>query len=286
MAFAWSAALNPTQIYRQQHGNRCKDVQALSFVQEQQIQYGIRKRRQKGIRPKLKGRIILRASVGETVDDKGTELSKEENALKKGDQADAAESPSLSPSSPFVGGKISSRIAARVADTTNGRSTATAATPSTFTKTPSSQGIPTPNSLGKPTFTPKPLGSQSFSPKPPSPQGSPFSSPLAGAGKLNAAKPSVFLDKRAGEFKQPGPKSLMDTLRQSDGSKTTKFGQPIVPTNLFDEPEKLTAEGKKFEFTLNAGQLVLIFSFVTIISIMLGTAFLVWKVGGIHYNEF
>eukprot|EP00250_Pteridium_aquilinum_P034894 c8278_g1_i1 orf=270-1214(+) len=314
MASAWSAVLNPTQIYRQ-HGNAGRDVQAFSVVHEHKIQYGIRKLRQRGIRLKQKGRIILHASVGETIEDKGTESSKEEEASEKGDQANVAKSPSVSSTSPFVGAKISSRIAARVADTTNGRTTASTTIPITPTssKTPSSQGIPTfnPKTLNpqeNPTFRPKPPSSQTFSPKPPSSQafspkppssqgspfgskppssqGSPFGSPQAGAEKLKGAKPSVFLDSRAGGFKEPGPKNLLDTLRQSDGSRSTKYGQPIVPTNLFDEPDKLTPEERKFEFSFSAGQLVLIFSFLTIISIMLGTSFLVWKVGGIHYNEF
>ena len=111
----------------------------------------------------------------------------------------------------------------------------------------------------------------------------------SGLEKLKSTKPaSVFLDSQQRNFKQPGPKDLLNTLRKSeiDSGKTTKFGQPVVPSNLFDEPKRIPSEDKAFEFSFNAGQLVLVFSFLTIIGIMLGTAFLVWKVGAIHYNEY
>lgn len=291
MALAsWSAALNPTQISRQ-HGTPGRD--GLVLVQEQKVQYGFYKPRQNGIRPKKNGSIVLYASIGETVEDKGTDSSNGEEPLLKSEQADAAKPPTVSAASPFVGAKISSRMAAGVGDTAKGRGTAStkmATTPTSF-KSPIADGLPpfsrsTPSSQGN-TFSPKLSGPQTFSPKPPSSQGSPFSSPLAGTEKLKGSKPSVFLDSRAGgAFKQPGPKGLLDSLRQSENT-TTKFGQPIVPTNLFDEPDKLTAEDKKrFDFTFNAGQLFLVFSFLTIIGVMLGTAYLVWKVGAIHYNEY
>lgn len=297
MASTWSASLTSTQIHRQ-CGIPSRDANAFSFNQEQQTQCGILNTRHRGIRPKQKKRNVVRASAGDMVEDESMGSSKEENVVEKGDSAGGAESAVAAPTGPFVGAKISSRIAARVADSPNGRSTGSTATPNTFTKTSSPKGLPTANSkaassqvvippmlssLGKPTFSPKPISSQSFSPKP---QRSPFSPSVSGADKLKEAKSKVFLDSRAGEFKQPGPKSLLGTLRESDGSKNSSFGQPIVPTNLFDEPEKLTAEEKRFDFSFNAGQLVLIFSFLTIIGIMVGTAFVVWKAGGIHYNEF
>lgn len=291
MALAWSAALNPTQISRV-HGTSSRD--GLVLVQEQKGQYGFYKLRQNGIRPKKSRSIVLYASIGETVEDKGTDSSNSEEPSQKSEQADATKPPTLSTASPFVGAKISSRIAARAGDTNNGRGTASTKIPTTPTsfKSPFADGLPpfsrsTPSSQASSTFSPKPSGPQTFSPKPPSSQGSPFSSPLAGTEKLKGSKPSVFLDSRAGgAFKQPGPKGLLDSLRQSENA-TTKFGQPIVPTNLFDEPDKLTAEDKKrFDFTFNAGQLFLVFSFLTIIGVMLGTAYLVWKVGAIHYNEY
>lgn len=201
---------------------------------------------------------MLRATIGKDIEDKSTELSEKEGAPEKGTQPSGPDSASVSSPSPFMGAKISSRIAARSAGNATSRNTASTVTPVTSpsSKTPN-PGISTP------------------------------SAPLSGAEKLKVAKPSVFLNSKAG-VREPGPKNLLNALRQSDlnSEKTTKFGQPIVPTNLFDEPKKLTPEEKKFDFTFNAGQLVLVFSFLTIISIMLGTAFLVWKVGGIHYNEY
>ncbi|KAJ7514558.1 hypothetical protein O6H91_23G049700 [Diphasiastrum complanatum] len=80
---------------------------------------------------------------------------------------------------------------------------------------------------------------------------------------------------------------VLDALRQSEkGGKLTKFGQPVVPSNLFDEPKSSEAGSEPFQFSFNRGQLFLVFSFLLISSLMFGTAFLVWKVGAIHYNEY
>ncbi len=69
--------------------------------------------------------------------------------------------------------------------------------------------------------------------------------------------------------------------------KTTKFGQPIVPKNIFEDtrrtPEEIAAD--KFQFQLSTDALLLGLSFVLVIALMLATAYLVWKVGAIHYNE-
>lgn len=81
---------------------------------------------------------------------------------------------------------------------------------------------------------------------------------------------------------------VLDAFKQGEkDGKTTKFGQPIVPKNIFDDVRQTQEEkdADKFSFNLRPGDIFLIFSFLLIIGLMLGTAFLVWKVGGIHYNE-
>lgn len=81
---------------------------------------------------------------------------------------------------------------------------------------------------------------------------------------------------------------VLDAFKEGEkAGKTTKFGQPIVPKNIFDDVRQTQAEkdADKFSFNLKPSDIFLIFSFLLIIGLMLGTAFLVWKVGAIHYNE-
>eukprot|EP00244_Chara_vulgaris_P004976 TRINITY_DN2003_c0_g1_i1.p1 TRINITY_DN2003_c0_g1~~TRINITY_DN2003_c0_g1_i1.p1 ORF type:complete len:376 (+),score=46.34 TRINITY_DN2003_c0_g1_i1:838-1965(+) len=80
-----------------------------------------------------------------------------------------------------------------------------------------------------------------------------------------------------------------DPASAGSGISQLKFGRPVAPKNIFDvEPskEKIAAasEKKKQPFSASKGQLFILFSFTLIISIMVGTAYLVWKVGAIHYN--
>lgn len=81
-------------------------------------------------------------------------------------------------------------------------------------------------------------------------------------------------------------KNLLDALRQSDKEgKTTKYGQPIEPSNLFDDRKRSTEKEQKFEFTWGPSQFYGLLSFVILTSIMFGTTYIVWKVGAIHYND-
>lgn len=83
-------------------------------------------------------------------------------------------------------------------------------------------------------------------------------------------------------------KQVLDAFKQGEkDGKTTKFGQPIVPKNIFDDVRQTQEEkdADKFSFNLKPGDIFLVFSFLLIIGLMLGTAFIVWKVGAIHYNE-
>ena len=235
------------------------------LVQEQQVHSSFKL-------PKLpfrssRQRITVCATTDENIKEKSTDISGKEG------EASSSNSPPISSSSPFVGAKISSRIAARSTSNNESNSKSSSTTKSSsFVAPPSSPKVASSSSQifqGSSTIT---SGRAS-----------------SGLEKLKSTKPaSVFLDSQQRNFKQPGPKDLLNTLRKSeiDSGKTTKFGQPVVPSNLFDEPKRIPSEDKAFEFSFNAGQLVLVFSFLTIIGIMLGTAFLVWKVGAIHYNEY
>ncbi|KAG6553190.1 hypothetical protein Mapa_005250 [Marchantia paleacea] len=138
---------------------------------------------------------------------------------------------------------------------------------------------------------------------------SPFTQPGAAAGKPSSpfttgaaaggaqkpaspfAQPGVSPVRPASPFVQPGTrgKRVVDAFKDGEKEgKTTKFGQPVVPANIFQDvrrtPEEQAADA--FKFSINPGQLVLVFSFLLIIGLMVGTAALVWKLGGIHYNEY
>ncbi|XP_057815309.1 uncharacterized protein LOC131028945 [Cryptomeria japonica] len=111
---------------------------------------------------------------------------------------------------------------------------------------------------------------------------------LSAQEKLRTARTlSGFAESNKPVMPQPG-KNLLDALRESDKQgKTTKFGQPVVPSNLFDDKKRGSpAEWGKFVFTVAPGQLFLLLSFLLISSIMFGTTYLVWKLGAIHYNEY
>ncbi|BBN10256.1 hypothetical protein MPTK1_5g02160 [Marchantia polymorpha subsp. ruderalis] len=124
---------------------------------------------------------------------------------------------------------------------------------------------------------------------------SPFTTGAAAGGAQKPvspfAQPGASPVRPASPFVQPGTrgKRVVDAFKDGEKEgKTTKFGQPVVPTNIFQDvrrtPEEQAADA--FKFSINPGQLVLVFSFLLIIGLMVGTAALVWKLGGIHYNEY
>lgn len=111
---------------------------------------------------------------------------------------------------------------------------------------------------------------------------------LSAQEKLRTARAlSGFAESNKPVMPQPG-KSLLDALRESDKKgKTTKYGQPVEPSNLFDDKKRGSpAEWGKFVFTVAPGQIFLLLSFLLISGLMFGTTYFVWKVGAIHYNEY
>eukprot|EP01018_Ginkgo_biloba_P000810 Gb_05943 [translate_table: standard] len=80
-------------------------------------------------------------------------------------------------------------------------------------------------------------------------------------------------------------RGILDAIRENE--KTTKYGQPIEPSDLFDDRKRgLPEQDRVFKFSFGPSQFFILISFLLITSIMFGTTYIVWKVGAIHYNEY
>jgi len=224
----------------------------------------------------------------------------EEEKGKPASSNEKASSSGTSTPSPFAAGKISSKIASQTSQ--NGK---TSSIPST-TKAPAATKTASKASISKPSsasstpsvFQKAPTSKASISVKPKSliddgsagafPTGK--MSPFA-ADRLKsqmASPPSQYNRTSSGRTMINSGKQVLDAFKQGEkDGKTTKFGQPIVPKNIFDDVRQTQEEkdADKFSFNLKPGDIFLVFSFLLIIGLMLGTAFIVWKVGAIHYNE-
>ncbi|KAK7281131.1 hypothetical protein RIF29_08849 [Crotalaria pallida] len=79
---------------------------------------------------------------------------------------------------------------------------------------------------------------------------------------------------------------VLDALRESDrGKKRSRL--PEAPTNLFDDNKRgMPKQGLTFDFPGGFDLFLIAFSFVFISTVMIGTTYLVWKVGAIHFNEY
>jgi hypothetical protein len=224
----------------------------------------------------------------------------------KGEPAEKATSSETSTPSPFAKGKISSKIASQTSQ--NGKSSNLVSAPATTNTAPPAPTSTAPKaSASKPAVAPSstpsvfqkaPASKPSFSVKPKSliddgssgafPTGkvSPFAADRLKSQQLSP--PSQYNRTSSGRTLINSGKQVLDAFKQGEkDGKTTKFGQPIVPKNIFDDVRQTQAEkdADKFSFNLKPSDIFLIFSFLLIIGLMLGTAFLVWKVGAIHYNE-
>ncbi|CAI9094637.1 OLC1v1030407C2 [Oldenlandia corymbosa var. corymbosa] len=119
----------------------------------------------------------------------------------------------------------------------------------------------------------------------PNPKPSLKRSPLTAREKLRAAK----VLSRYTESKATKPElgsRVLEVLKESDKGKR-RPGLPEAPTNLFDDSKRgMPKPGWTFEFPGGFDVFLIAFSFVFISSVMFATTFLVWKAGGIHYNEF
>lgn len=108
--------------------------------------------------------------------------------------------------------------------------------------------------------------------------------PLTAREKLRAAR---VLSKytEAKPSKSNSGSKIIDALRESDkGKKRSRL--PEAPSNLLDDSKRgMPKPGWTFDFPGGPDLFFIIVSFVTISTIMLGTTYLVWKVGAIHFNE-
>jgi hypothetical protein len=156
-----------------------------------------------------------------------------------------------------------------------GQLSANAAAQLKVSRQPSVFKVPTKPTEGKPT---SPFSQQPTSSKPTAPKNPFVKTPFS---------PENW--EQAGARPAGSGKRVLDAFKQGEKEGiTTKFGQPVVPSNIFDEvrrtPEEIAADSFKFE--INPGQILLAGSFLIVIAVMFGTVFLVWKVGAIHYNEY
>ncbi|KAL2608194.1 hypothetical protein R1flu_026767 [Riccia fluitans] len=215
-----------------------------------------------------------------------------ETSSKEAPNVDASSSPSSGVKSPFKsGGKISSLAAKQSAvdskppgsaeDANGARKPAL----SIGSKQPSPVGQLSPKAAEQLKVS-KPASVFTPAAKPPSP----FTTGSAGTAQKASSPIAAPGAKPASPFVPPARgKRVVDAFKEGEKEgKTTKFGQPVVPSNIFQDvkrtPEEVAADA--FKFTISPGQLLLIGSFLLIGGLMVGTAFIVWKVGGIHYNEY
>ncbi|KAL3500299.1 hypothetical protein ACH5RR_039392 [Cinchona calisaya] len=109
-------------------------------------------------------------------------------------------------------------------------------------------------------------------------------SPLTAREKLRAARVlSRYTESKASK-PELGSK-LLDALKESDKGK--RPGLPEAPTNLFDDSKRgMPKPGWTFEFPGGFDVFLIAFSFVFISTVMFATTYIVWKLGGIHFNEY
>ncbi|XP_062215923.1 uncharacterized protein LOC133916321 [Phragmites australis] len=86
---------------------------------------------------------------------------------------------------------------------------------------------------------------------------------------------------------------VLDALREADAKKAGAGGGrrrsrlPEAPGNLFDDSKRgLPKDGWTFELPFGVDVFLVLVSFTLITTIMFGTAYLVWKLGAIHFNEY
>jgi hypothetical protein len=238
-----------------------------------------------------RSRMIICKSMESETTDGSEEVAKVESSSNG---SSLAAPPPLPPppssSSPFTSGKISSRIAVKsVSNGETGRpSPKNSASltdeskppgPSSISTTPQKPAIRTTTEF-KPSKSLLEKGNQGAFP---TGRISPFAE-----DQLKSSVPPSSTSRASSRTMINSGKQVLEAFKRGEvEGKTTKFGQPIVPKNIFEDtrrtPEEIAAD--KFQFQLSTDALLLGLSFVLVIALMLATAFLVWKVGAIHYNE-
>ncbi|XP_062210915.1 uncharacterized protein LOC133912275 [Phragmites australis] len=165
----------------------------------------------------------------------------------------------------------------------------TTATPPPVTPTPSAQNAPVTPGNGQPPQK----GANGIPPQPSNEP--PKRVPLTARERLRAARvlgkyaePSA---KGASSAKPEFGSGVLDALREADAKKAggarRRSRLPEAPGNLFDDSKRgLPKEGWTFELPFGVDVFLVLVSFTLITTIMFGTAYLVWKLGAIHFNEY
>ncbi|CAN6306977.1 unnamed protein product [Urochloa humidicola] len=116
-----------------------------------------------------------------------------------------------------------------------------------------------------------------------------YAEPSAKKGSL--ASPAAAASKKSG--KPEFGSGVLDALREADAKKGGGGGGrrgsrlPEAPGNLFDDSKRgMPKEGWTFELPFGVDVFLVLVSFTLITTVMFGTAFLVWKLGAIHFNEY
>lgn len=109
-------------------------------------------------------------------------------------------------------------------------------------------------------------------------------SPLTARERLRAARVLSRYTKSKASKPELGSK-LLDALKESDKEK--RSGLPEAPTNLFDDSKRgMPKPGWMFEFPGGFDVFLIVFSFVFISTVMFAITYIVWKLGGIHFDEY
>lgn len=112
-------------------------------------------------------------------------------------------------------------------------------------------------------------------------------SPLTARERLRAARVlSRYTESKESSNKSDMGSRVLDALKESDrGKKRSRL--PEAPTNLFDDSKRgLPKPGFTFQFPGGFDLFIIVFSFVSISTLMFATTYIVWKVGAIHFNEY
>ncbi|CAH2064011.1 unnamed protein product [Thlaspi arvense] len=111
--------------------------------------------------------------------------------------------------------------------------------------------------------------------------------PLTARERLRAARVlSRYTEATPKPTKPKMGSQILEVLKESDKKSKRKPGLPEAPTNMLDDSKRgMPKKGLTFDLPGSADILVIAFSFVFISTVMFATTFLVWKLGGIHFNE-
>ncbi|KAM7276358.1 hypothetical protein ACFE04_018224 [Oxalis oulophora] len=121
--------------------------------------------------------------------------------------------------------------------------------------------------------------------EPPNSQPTTKKAPLTARERLRAARVLNRYADQSKPSKSNMGSTVLDALKESErGKKRSRL--PEAPTNMLDDSKRgMPKQGLTWDLPGGSDLLIIAFSFVFISTIMLGTTYIVWKVGAIHFNE-